>query len=227
MSNIIKSFLAGTVMSLSRLNQLQQRNTSVDDTNDDTHQEQKVKKQEINIISEQRFYQLLNAAEDVSKLRHAERTAHLLESRGIDSNFLSFKNITFPPPVHEQLSGNFENTYKFKTDNDICKYSSNVHIKEEDGILTLNFLINLLEHPIVRRIANDLSNLTAFAINENAKIYAYEVTTFRGIIRPNDNEIYVVFNAECKMNGEYVREFSTQSRTMYKDDLIDPRTFKL
>lgn len=214
-------------MSLSRLNQVKQRDSFIEDIEEDTHQEQKVKKQEIKIVSEKRFYELLNAADEASRLRHSERTAQLLESRGIEGDFLSFKNITYQPPLHEQLSGNNQPTYKFKTDNDICKYSTNVHIKEEDGVLTLSFLINLLEHPIVRKIANDLSNLTAFAINENAKIYAYEVISFRGIIRPNENEIYVVFESECKINGEYVRELSSQSRTMHKNDLIDPKTFKL
>lgn len=214
-------------MSLSRLNQVKQRDSFIEDIEEDTHQEQKVKKQEIKIVSEKRFYELLNAADEAHKLRYEERTAQILESRGIEGKFLSFKNITYQPPLHEQLSGNNQPTYKFKTDNDICKYSTNVHIKEEDGVLTLSFLINLLEHPIVRKIANDLSNLTAFAINENAKIYAYEVISFRGIIRPNENEIYVVFESECKINGEYVRELSSQNRTMYKNDLIDPKTFKL
>lgn len=227
MSNIVKSFLAGAVMSLSRLNQVKQRDNFIDDDENEFAQEQQVRKQEIKIISESRFYELLNAAEDASKLRNAERTAQILKSRGIDGDFLSFKNVTYAPPLHEQLSGNMNYTYKFKTDNDICKYSSDVHIREEDGVLTLSFLINLLEHPVVRKIANNLSNLTALAINENARIYAYEVKSFRGIIRPNDNEIYVVFDAECKMNGEYVRELSNESRMMHKNDLIDPRTYKL
>ncbi len=227
MSNIVKSFLAGAVMSLSRLNQVKQRDNFIDDDENEFAQEQQVRKQEIKIISESRFYELLNAAEDASKLRNAERTAQILKSRGIDGDFLSFKNVTYLPPLHEQLSGNMNYTYKFKTDNDICKYSSDVHVREEDGVLTLSFLINLLEHPVVRKIANNLSNLTALAINENARIYAYEVKSFRGIIRPNDNEIYVVFDAECKMNGEYVRELSNESRMMHKNDLIDPRTYKL
>lgn len=227
MSNIIKSFLAGAVMSLSRLNQVKQRDNFIDDDENEIAQEQQVRKQEIKIISESRFYELLNAAEDASKLRNAERTAQILKSRGIDGDFLSFKNVTYAPPLHEQLSGNMNYTYKFKTDNDICKYSSDVHVREEDGVLTLSFLINLLEHPVVRKIANNLSNLTALAINENARIYAYEVKSFRGIIRPNDNEIYVVFDAECKMNGEYVRELSNESRMMHKNDLIDQRTYKL
>jgi hypothetical protein len=227
MSNIVKSFLAGAVMSLSRLNQVKQRDNFIDDDENEFAQEQQVRKQEIKIISESRFYELLNAAENASKLRHSERTAQILKSRGIDGDFLSFKNITYGPPLHEQLSGNMNFTYKFKTDNDICKYSSDVHIKEQDGVLTLSFLINLLEHPIVRKIASNLSNLTALAINDNARIYAYEVKSFRGIIRPNDNEIYVVFDAECKMNGEYVRELSNESRMMHKNDLIDPRTYKL
>lgn len=227
MSNIVKSFLAGAVMSLSRLNQVKQRDNFIDDDENEIAQEQQVRKQEIKIISESRFYELLNAAEDASKLRNAERTAQILKSRGIDGDFLSFKNVTYAPPLHEQLSGNMNYTYKFKTDNDICKYSSDVHVREEDGVLTLSFLINLLEHPVVRKIANNLSNLTALAINENARIYAYEVKSFRGIIRPNDNEIYVVFDAECKMNGEYVRELSNESRMMHKNDLIDQRTYKL
>ena len=141
MSNIIKSFLAGAVMSLSRLNQVKQRDNFIDDDENEIAQEQQVRKQEIKIISESRFYELLNAAEDASKLRNAERTAQILKSRGIDGDFLSFKNVTYAPPLHEQLSGNMNFTYKFKTDNDICKYSSDVHIKEQDGVLTLSFLI--------------------------------------------------------------------------------------
>lgn len=227
MSNIIKSFITGAAMSLSRLNQVKQRDKFLEDNENEVAQEQQVRKQEIKIISEKRFYDLLNAAEEMDKMRRAERTAQILESRGIKEDFLSFRNQSYQPFLHEQLGGVTQLTYKFKTDNDICKYSSDVHIKEEDGVLTVSFLINLQEHPIVRRIANDLQNLTAFAINENAKIYAYEVKSFHGIIRPNESEIYLVFEAECKMNGEYVRELSSESRTMTKNDLIDPKTFIL
>ena len=102
MSNIFRSVITGTVMSLSRLNQLKQRDSFLGDDEDDIVHEQQVKKQEIKIVSEKRFYELLNAAEEAHKLKNAERTASLLESRGINENFLSFRNEKFYPPVHEQ-----------------------------------------------------------------------------------------------------------------------------
>jgi len=227
MSNKIKSFITGTVMSLSRLNQLKGRDNDLLSVEDDTFQEQKIRKQEINIISEKRFYDLLDAADRFHKNKNVERFQQILENRGISNDFISFKNQTYEPPMHEQLSGVGEYTYKFKTDNDICKYSSDVHIKNENGVLTLSFLINLQQYPIVRKIGYDLKNLTAFALNENAKVYAYEITNFIGIVRPNENEIYIVFEGRCELNGEYVREMSTQDRTMKKDDLIDPKTYFL
>jgi len=227
MSNIIKSLITGAVMSLSKLNQVKDRESFIDDVEDDVSQEQQVRKQEIKLISEKRFYDILEKTDDVFKQRNAERTKNMLEKRGITENFISFRNIKYDSPLHEQLSGNVEPSYKFKTDNDICKYVSDVHIKNDGNKLTLNFLINLEEHQYIRKKAESLKNLTALAINDNAKIYAYDVIAFEGIINPNPHEIFLVFEAKCVMNGEYVRELSNEGKTTYKDDLIDPKTFKL
>jgi len=228
MPNIIKNFITSAAISLSRINDLKGRDSFVVDDEDDTHQEQQVRKQEINIISEKRFYDLLNKADEYHKNKYSLRTQSILESRGINEDFLSFNNFTYEPPLHEQMAGNTSPIeYKFKTDNDICKYASSVHIKEYDNKTTLNFLINVQEHPRIKTMAEELRNLTAFAINHNGKIFAYEVIKFEGIISPNPHEIFLVFESKCVMNGEYGRELSNESRTMYKDDLIDPKTFKL
>jgi hypothetical protein len=227
MSNLIKSLITGAVMSLSKLNQVKDKESFIDDTENDVSQEQQVRKQEIKLISEKRFYDILEKTDDIFKQRNAERTAAMLEARNITEDFLSFRNYTYSSPMHEQLSGNDNSIYKFKTDNDICKYASDVHIKENDGKLTLNFLINLYEHPIVTSNADGLTNLTAFAVNHNARVYAYDIIAFNGIIRPNPYEIFVVFEAKCVMNGEYARELSNEGKTTHKDDLIDPKTFKL
>lgn len=227
MSNVFKSVITGALMSLSRLNQVKGRDNDILSVDDETIQEQKVRKDEINIISEKRFYELLNATDDYFRRKREDRNKQILESRGIKEDFLSFKNVSYEPSLHEQLSGNTERTYKFKTDNDICKYSTDVHISKENDIHTLSFLINLTQHPIVRKIGYDLKNLTAFAINENMKIYAYSIIEFKGIITPNENEIFITFGAKCEVDGQYPRELSNQSSTMRKEDLIDPRTYKL
>lgn len=228
MSNIVKSFLAGAVMSLSRLNQVKDRDAYLESIDEGMMQEEQVRKQEINILSEKRFYDLLNKAEQIHKSKISENVENKLKSRGIEENFLSFKNFKYEAPLHEQLGGSITPPlYKFKTDNDICKYASDVHIKQTNDKLTLNFLVNLNEHPIVQGIAYNLVNLTAFAINENGKIYAYDVTNFEGIIKPTPFEIFLVFEAKCVMNGEYNRELSSETKKMTKDDLIDPKIFKL
>ncbi len=223
----IKGLLAGAMMSLSKLNQVKENETYVNHLDDESVQEQKVRKQEINLISRKRFYDILNKLEEGARERNKEKYEFMLEQRGINEDFLSFKNIKFAPPLHEQLGGNMDYTYKFKTDNDICKYSSDVHIKEVDGKLTLNFLINLLEHPRVRKIAYELNNLTAFALNHNGKVYAYEVLNFEGIIQPNDSEIFVVFESNCIMNGVYPDSITDEYRTTSKNDLIDPKNYKM
>lgn len=227
MSNIVKNFIAGAVMSLSKLNQLKDRESFIDDVENDVSQEQQVRKQEINLISEKRFYEILEKTDNIFKLRNAERTEKMLKARGINENFLSFKNYKYEPPLHEQLSSNVEPTYKFKTDNDICKYVSDVHIKDDGNKLTLNFLLNLEQHQFIRKKMESLKNLSALAINVDAKIYAYDVIAFEGIISPNPHEIFLVFEAKCVMNGEYARNLSDESKTTHKNDLIDPKTYKL
>lgn len=223
----IKGLLAGAMMSLSKLNQVKENETYVNHLDDESVQEQKVRKQEINLLSKKRFYDIMNLMDESDRRRNQLKYESMLEQRGIQENFLSFKNQKFEPSLHEQMGGNDEPTYKFKTDNDICKYTSDVHIKEVDGKLTLNFLINLLEHPRVRKIAYDLQNLTAFALNHNGKVYAYEVVNFEGIIRPNDNEIFVVFESKCIMDGVYPDSVTDEYRTTNKNDLIDPKTYKM
>jgi hypothetical protein len=227
MSNIIKSFITGTIMSLSRINHLKDRESYLDDIDNDITQEQQVRKQEIKLLSEKRFYDILDRSDNILRNKNSERTEKMLESRGITENFLSFKNHRYDPPLHEQLSGNVEPTYKFKTDNDICKYVSDVHIKNDGNKLTLNFLINLEQQQFFRRKVPSLKNLTALAINENAKIYAYDIIAFDGIITPTPHEIFLVFEAKCVINGEYVRDLSNENRTTHKDDLIDPKTYKI
>jgi hypothetical protein len=228
MSNIITNFIAGALMSLSKINQVKDKETLTDDVENEIVQEQKVHKQEIKLISQKKFYEILNRSEEIGRLRNSKRTEKILEARGITSiDFISFKNETFEPSLHEQLTGNIEPTYKFKTDNNICKYASDVHIKEEENKLTLNFLINIEQHPFIGKNSNSLTNLTAFAINHNAKIYAYEIIKFEGVIKRNPFEIFLVFEAKCVVNGEYARELSNESRTIGKDDIIDPKTFRL
>lgn len=227
MLNSIKGLVAGAMMSLSKLNQVKENETYVNHLEDETIQEQKVRKQEINVISKKRFYDILNKLEERDRERNKEKYEFMLKQRGINEDFLSFKNIKFAPPLHEQLAGNMDYTYIFKTDNDMYKYASDVHVKDTDGKLTLSFLINLFEHPEIRTIAEDLKNLTAFALNHNGKVYAYDVINFEGIITPNTHEIFMIFESKCIMNGVYPDSVTDEYRTTSKDDLIDPKTYKL
>lgn len=223
----IKVFLASAIMSMTKLNQIKERESSLINNENDNVQEQKVKKQEINLISEQKFYDTLNYFDDYYKLKNTDKTANILKKRGIEKDFISFRNTIYEPTIYEQLNGNKTNNYKLQTDNDINKYTSDVHIKEIDGKLTLNFLINLQEHPIVRTIVESLKNLKVLLIKHNAKVYEYDVVDFVGVINPNPYEIFIVFEAICKINGKYHRELSNESKTINKKDLINPKNYKL
>jgi hypothetical protein len=53
------------------------------------------------------------------------------------------------------------------------------------------------------------------------------VLNFEGIIQPNDSEIFVVFESNCIMNGVYPDSITDEYRTTSKDDLIDPKNYKM
>lgn len=225
MINILKQIVAGTYMSLQRVNDVIDTKKTTSD--DNTFQEEKVKKQEINLISKKRFYDILNNMESIQNKKNEYRTQKILEARNIDENFLSFRNIKFERPIHEQLMGMMDYQYKFDTNNKIKEFASDVHIKEENDTLTLNFLINIVENPQYKMYKDEIIDLKYFNIKHNGKNYKYDINSFVGIIQKNPYEVFVVFDAICTNNGKYDNDMSNEKQTTTKDDLINPHNFKL
>jgi len=225
MINNLKRLIAGSYMSLQRINDaIDTKKTTSDDN---TIQEEKVKKQEINLISKKRFYDMLNGMEKYQNKKNEFRTKKILESRGIDEDFLSFKNIKFESSLHEQLSGLNEYKYKFDTNNKIKEFASDVHIKESNGILTLNFLINIVENPQYKIYKEELVDLSYFKVKHNGKNYEYTINNFFGFIQKNPFEVFVVFDAVCTNNGNYADYINNENQITTKDELINPRNFKI
>lgn len=218
-----KGFVAASVMSMQKLNDVFDNQKTTKDEN--IVQEEQVKKQEINLISQKRFYDLLNKADDIMNKKHEYHNQKILEGRGINEDFKSFKNIIYYPSVHEEIMGLTQLKYKFQTNNKLNEYASDVHVKNQSGMLTLNFLINLNENPSFKIHKDELINLEYFKIQHYAKLYHFNILRFLGVITPNPFEIFMVFEAESVLNGEYSRELSDMQQKTTKSELIDPKIF--
>lgn len=223
MLNKIKGLVAASYMSLQKINDVQDTQKTTKD--DNIVQEQQTRKQEINLLSQKRFYDILNRVDDMHRKKYEYHSKTILESRGINENFLSFKNQTYYPSAHEELMDTGVKTYKFRTNNRLNEFASDVHIKEQNGVLTLNFLINIVEYPEFKMIRDNLVNLNHFSISHYAKVYHYEIVKFLGFIAPNPYEIFVVFEANNIINGEYQKELDDTSQRTHKNNLIDPKTY--
>ena len=220
MSSKVKDFLMGVFLSLSKAEQEVIRNSIVGDQ--DSVKETQVRKEEIKIVSQKRFYELLEKADDIQAKKYEEQMKMIKEQRGLSDVTKSFKNARYGE-FFESHNGDDSNIkYKFKTTNGLYKFADNVYIRNINTGVELSFLINLEEHSHIKNNSDLLSNLSYFEVQENAKIYSYNVTNFLGVVKTNPHEMILKFEAIIDKDGEYTKELTDDNRVMRKSDLIKP-----
>lgn len=220
MANKVKDLLMGVFLSLSKAEQAVIRNSIMGEP--ENVKETQVRKEEIKIISQQRFYEILERANESQAKKYEEKMRLIMEQRGIGEITKSFKNVRYGEFFETSGGNGADVKYKFKTTNGLYKFAHNAYVKNIPNGVELSFLINLTEHSHVKNNSNSLAGLTYFEVQEDAKIYSYNVTRFLGVVNSNPYEMILKFEAIVDKNGEYGKELSNETRVMRKSDLIKP-----
>lgn len=189
----------------------------------DINKEEHIQKHEIKILSEARFYQLLNRADQYINKRDEGKLKLMLESRGFQNIDQIFENKQYSSVMDNSINPTIE--YKFKTDNGLYRYSNVLHVKNNGDGKELKFFVNLKEFPHVINHINELSDLTYFEIEDKLKQYAYNITQFNGSEKMDNNTLSLNFSGKVLLDGEtLIDENNTEIRVLTTDDIIDPGT---
>ncbi len=180
-------------------------------SNPDMQIEDQVRQNEIKIISESRFYKILNDADLYISKRDEGKMMAMLESRGLS-------NV-------ELILENGRRSAEFKTTNGLFKYANLVHISDIGGNKELKFFINIIDHPEMKSEHHRLSNLEFFEVENQFKKYEYEINRFVGVENPDAYTITLKYHATPLVNGRSIlNEGDDSVRVMRKEDLIDPKS---
>lgn len=217
----IKDLIVGAFMSLSKVEQ-QQILTQVkrESDGDGTSQETPVRKQEIKIISSERFNQLMEGMDRAYMARYDEKFSEKRKRLGIENFMMSFNNMKFESSVLDQMSGNNKVDYSFKTSNYLNHFCKSVVVC---GISDENVELGFYMDSEGRN--RDFSDLEYFYLIQNGIIYSFIDLSYLGKRTHDDGESVNVFR------GTLIRRESEKRKTpesvMRKEDLIDPNTFHL
>lgn len=178
-------------------------------SNPEIRNEERVQQQEIKILSEKRFYQILDNADLYISKRDQDRLNLMLESRGLGDV--------------ELILENGRRSAEFKTSNGLSEHSHLVHVTNfGGGNKQLKFFIDTKRNP---ESYNAFSNLKYFETENDRNRYQYSISGFIGSERINNYTIALKYFGTPTMNGESIvnmNESDDQVRIMKKDDLIDP-----
>lgn len=213
----IKDFIIGAFMSLSKVEQ-EQILTQVKKNEDSNsiNQETPIRKQEIKIISNERFNEILQKADESYKRKYGEKFDMMRDERGIDNFLHSFKNQKFEPPLYEQLEGKIEPTYSFNTSNSLNKHCSTMYVTDIG-----NNQVKLFFNIQPESIRKDFSDLEYFYVYDVGTLYTFIEISYDGTIFHNETDSIAVFTSTM-IKKEPERKI-TQESVMSKKDLIDPR----
>jgi hypothetical protein len=217
--NIIKEFIVGAFMSLSKVEQ-QQILTQVkrESDGDGTSQETPIRKQEIKIISSERFNQLMEGMDRAYAARYEEKFSEKRKHMGIEYFMMSFNNMKFEPSAIEQASGLGKIDFSFKTSNLLNHFSKSVVICGlSDENVELGFYMD------IEGKNRDFSDLEYFYLIQNGIIYSFIDLIYLGERIHDSGESVNVFKGTL-IRRETEKRKTTES-VMRKEDLIDPNTF--
>lgn len=143
------------------------------------------------LAATEKIREVLNSVNTEEKIKEIE-----------DRPILGFKNQRFGS-LMEDINNLDENAkYKFKTNNELYKYASNVKIHYNDDGLVLEFIVNSSENP--RTLMMDFQDLKHFSVTEkNAKIYEYEILSYMGTRVTAPFEKGHMYKANVLKYGEY------------------------
>lgn len=166
----------------------------------DTQFEQQIRKQQINLLSKKRFYDILESAEDYYKIKNGV----------LDFKYRTFKNKVYTNNLYD-LNGE-QSSYHLKTNNSIGKFSEHVNVHNEEGTIVLEFVINRENNP--QSTYHTFDDLNYFYVVENAKTYSFNVIKFLGTNKINQYETSYYFQAIVEKNGVYDFEMDESERIL-------------
>jgi hypothetical protein len=215
----VKSLLLGGALALSRAEKdvLQE---IINKGGNDIRAEEKIQQQEIKIISEKKFYQLLEGADKYMNKRDEFKLQSMLKARGLENVEHIFTNRELGNlyDLHPDAS---KTDFTFKTDNGLFKCAENLHVSDINGSKELKFFINTKLHPAAGVNWDQLTDLTYFEIIDDYLKYSYNVHNFIGSVRDN-HYLILKFQAQVYENGiSVVGDDNEMDRKMTKDDLIN------
>jgi hypothetical protein len=248
----INSLIAGTFLSLSKVQEsLSQNGNNIENT---ISIQQEVKKREIKLLSKEKFYNLLEESNmykkslimkpiDEKRFFELSMKKNLNDDEIIEINLLMEKYINLNAKGHyepksfnnerfgstmEDINNLDPNTkHKFETNNDLYKISHYVKLNKTniDNQVEIDFYINKIENPHVKFI--DVTDLSYFKVVEWGKTYSYNVINYLGCIsQPNDIDLIYRFVTTIEKNGEYDFVMGVENAILDENNTMSHTTIK-
>lgn len=214
----VKDLIIGAMMSLSKVEKEQILKSIVAEDDAAIEQATPVEKKELKIISNERFNELLKNADNFLNEKYGEKFEKRREELGIKNFLYSFKNTKFESAVYEQRNGIQNETYLFKTSNNLNKFSNSAYVTSTNReFIKLHFTVSYDGRGL------DFSDLNYFYLTQYGTIYTFIDLTFDKIIYHESGETTHIFYATLiKKEVEVIKE-----STMGKKDIIDQTVFRM
>jgi hypothetical protein len=211
---VLKDLFLATMLSLSKTEKQMVRDILEDDLNI----KKEYQKHELKLIDKQKFYQILEKADEFVRNRDKDKLNQKMLLKGDKSDGLEIENIftNKKKVINESVYAikqmnklkdspdDFE--YSLKCDNELYYLTDYVHIKKGYGnIKVIELYVNSKSD---YNMIENLDSLSIIQYEENNKIWEYQIKSFIDF-KPYGEWVIFKFNGILTKNGESTLKFNT------------------
>lgn len=220
----IKSFILASFLSLSKAEKKMLLDTMESDVTGKREHTNEINKQELKLISEERFYEILDGADEVILNKYKHILEERRKNRGIQDGYeieqmFHNKNVLiedFSPGAHSK------NHYSLQTDTNLYEMAEYMHVKKyNDTVKILEFYIPKINMSFA---TSKTLNPTRAIFEHNNKIWEYEIVNRIDTLIEGYHQI-VRYAAVCTKDGTSLIKRKDElgvRRVLTSDDFIKP-----